>query len=141
MHTSQKGIDLIKDFEGFVSDAYLCPAGVWTIGYGHTGDVEKGMSITQHQAEAVLTVDLERFERAVNRLVDVHLTQGQFDALVSFTFNLGEGNLAKSTLLRKLNEGDYAGAAEEFPKWKRAGGRVLPGLVKRRAAEQRLFLS
>lgn len=140
MKVSLAGVGLIKRFEGLRLRAYRCSAGRLTIGWGHTGDVSPGAVITEHQAEAILSVDLESAERAVERCVDVPLTQGQFDALVSFVFNLGEGRLAGSTLLRKLNAGDVAGAADELLKWRYAAGAVSPGLVKRRAAERTLFL-
>jgi len=139
MRTGPQGIELIRHFEGCRFDAYLCPAGVWTIGYGHTADVKEGDSIDQEAAEAFLIEDLEKFEQAVTRLVEVPLTQQQFDALVSWTFNLGAGNLAESTLLRKLNNYQYAEVPEQMMRWVRAGGQVLEGLVKRRAAEAALF--
>ena len=139
MQISKAGLDLIKQFEGLYLNAYRCPAGVPTIGYGHTAGVAMGQTITQQQADDYLRRDVRQFERAVARLVTVPLTQGQFDALVSFAFNLGEGALAQSTLLRLLNAGDYAGAAAQFDRWNKAGGRVLPGLVRRRAAERALF--
>ena len=139
MQISKAGLDLIKQFEGLYLQAYRCPAGVPTIGYGHTAGVAMGQTITQQQADDYLRRDVRQFERAVSRLVRVPLTQGQFDALVSFAFNLGEGALAQSTLLRLLNAGDYAGAAAQFDRWNKAGGRVLPGLVRRRAAERALF--
>ncbi len=108
---------------------------------GHTGpDVKRGQTITKEQSQALLAADLARFEGAVNKLGG-KMTQGQFDALVSFAFNLGIDALAKSTLLRKHLAADCAGAAREFPKWKFGGGRVLPGLIKRRAAEAALYLS
>ena len=139
MQISKTGLDLIKNFEGLYLNAYRCPAGVPTIGYGHTAGVAMGQTITQQQADDYLRRDVRQFERAVSRLARVPLTQGQFDALVSFAFNLGEGALAQSTLLRLLNAGDYAGAAAQFDRWNKAGGRVLPGLVRRRAAERALF--
>jgi len=139
MRTGPQGIELIRHFEGCRFDAYLCPAGVWTIGYGHTADVKEGDSIDQEAAEAFLIEDLEKFEQAVTRLVEVPLTQQQFDALVSWTFNLGAGNLAESTLLRKLNNYQYAEVPEQMMRWVRAGGQVLDGLVRRRAAEAALF--
>lgn len=139
MQISKAGLDLIKQFEGLYLKAYRCPAGVPTIGYGHTAGVAMGQTITQQQADDYLRRDVRQFERAVSRLVRVPLTQGQFDALVSFAFNLGEGALAQSTLLRLLNAGDYAGAAAQFDRWNKAAGRVLPGLVRRRAAERALF--
>lgn len=140
MNVSDDGIDLIKQFEGCRLTAYLCPAGVWTIGYGHTGSVNKGDAIDEDEADILLRADLRRFERSVSKLVGVPLSQGQFDALVSFAFNLGGGALQRSTLRQKLNRGDYDGAAEQFMKWTRAGGRVLAGLVRRRQAEYELFM-
>lgn len=140
MKTSDAGITLVKSSEGLKLVAYKCPAGIWTNGYGHTGpDVTPGMVITQVQADALLARDLERFEAGVARLVKVPLNQNQFDALVCFSFNLGLGALQGSTLLRLLNAGDYAGAAAQFPRWNKAGGKELPGLTRRRAAEQSLF--
>ena len=112
--TSQQGIDRIKKFESCCLTAYQDAAGVWTIGYGHTGSVYAGMQISQEQAGDLLKADLKRFEAAVNRYVTGALTQGRFDALVSFTFNVGEGALKKSTLLKKMNAGDMDGAAREF---------------------------
>lgn len=144
MKTSDRGIALIKAHEGLRLTAYTDPVGVWTIGYGHTTaagppKVERGMKITEAGADAILRQDLAKFERYVLDAVKVPLNQNEFDALVSFTFNLGPGNLRSSTLLRKLNAGDRAGAADEFLKWTRAGGKTLPGLVKRREAERALF--
>ena len=137
----QKGLDLIKRFEGLRLRSYLCPANVWTIGYGHTGNVSSNQVITSEQAESILRTDLRKFEQAVSDAVTVALSQNQFDALVSLAFNIGAGAFAKSTLLRLLNAGDYAGAANQFERWNQAGGRVLDGLSKRRAAERALFLS
>lgn len=137
--TSQKGRDLITHFEGERLRAYRCPAGVWTIGIGHTGpDVTPGKTISREESQALLTVDLAKFEAELRKLAPV-TTQGQFDALVSFAFNLGEGNLAKSTLLKKHNAGDHGGAAAEFGKWVHADGKRMEGLVRRRAAEARLY--
>ena len=141
MRTGRDGVELIRHFEGCRFDAYLCPAGVWTIGYGHTAGVKEGDSIDQEAAEAFLIEDLETFEQAVTRLVGVPITQQQFDALVSWTFNLGAGNLAESTLLKKLNNYQYAEVPEQMMRWVRAGGKVLDGLVRRRAAEAALFQS
>lgn len=141
MRTGRDGVELIRHFEGCRFDAYLCPAGVWTIGYGHTAGVKEGDSIDQEAAEAFLIEDLETFERDVTNLVKVPLTQQQFDALVSWTFNLGAGNLAESTLLKKLNNYQYAEVPEQMMRWVRAGGKVLDGLVRRRAAEAALFQS
>lgn len=146
MQTSDKGIALIKEFEGCKLTAYLDSVGVWTIGYGWTQPVDgksirAGMTIKQETAERLLKTGLVSYESDVSRLVKVGLTQGQFDALVSFTYNLGARSLSTSTLLRKLNAGDYAGAADEFLLWNKAGGKVLNGLSRRREAERALFLS
>lgn len=137
---SKPGIELIKRYEGLRLQAYCCPAGVQTIGYGHTGaDVTAGKEITLDEAEALLRSDLLEFEKRVQQIVTAPLTQGQFDALVSFAYNVGIGALQRSTLLRKLNSEDYAGASAEFPRWTKAGAIELPGLVKRRAAEREMF--
>ncbi len=160
---NQAGLDLIKSFEGIPDgdpatvniDPYLDPVGIWTIGWGHAisvgGAYLRGKAnrdaardlypdgITLAQAETLLRGDVLDTCRDVESLVEVPLTDNQFAALVSFTFNLGRGSLARSTLLRKLNEKDYAGAAAEFARWNRAGGKVLDGLVARRAAEAQLF--
>lgn len=142
MKISQKGLNLIKEFEGLELKAYKDSVGVVTIGYGSTGPhVSMGMTITEAQAEALLKSDVARFEQGVHDLIKVPLTQSQFDALVSFSFNLGLGNLKSSTLLRKLNSLDYSGAANEFTRWNKAGGAVLKGLTRRREAEKALFLS
>ena len=139
---SQKGIDLIKEFEGFRSKAYRCPAGVWTIGFGHTAGVKPGMVITREQGEAMLRKDLKIYEaKVVNALGNAPTTQGQWDALVSFCYNAGPGNLLKSSMLRLHKQGNYKAAAEAFMKWTKGGGRVLPGLVRRRKAERNLYLS
>ena len=140
MRTSQKGVSLIKAFEGLRLKAYQDSVGVWTIGYGATRGVSAAMSITAEQAERMLQNDLGRFEPDLDRLVQVPLSQNQWDALMSFVYNLGAANLGSSTLLKLLNSGDYAGAAEQFPRWNKAGGQVLAGLTKRRAAERQLFL-
>lgn len=141
MKISQKGIDLIKRFEGCRLEAYKCPAGVWTIGYGHTNGVKEGMKITQQEAEKLLKQDLVVYENIVLESVTTALNQPIFDALVSFTYNLGGGNLKSSTLLKLLNDRDYYGASKEFEKWNKASGKVLEGLVKRREAERNLFNS
>ncbi|WP_275183626.1 lysozyme [Citrobacter freundii] len=148
MQTSEKGIKNIKDFEGCSLTAYPDPGtggAPWTIGYGWTQPVDgkpirAGMTIKQETAERLLKTGLVSYENDVSRLVKVRLTQGQFDALVSFTYNLGARSLSTSTLLRKLNAGDYAGAADEFLRWNKAGGKVLNGLTRRREAERDLFL-
>ncbi|MGV4147046.1 lysozyme [Citrobacter freundii] len=146
MQTSDKGIALIKQFEGCKLTAYQDSVGVWTIGYGWAQPVDgklirAGMTIKQETAERLLKAGLISYESDVSRLVKVGLTQGQFDALVSFTYNLGARSLSTSTLLRKLNAGDYAGAADEFLRWNKAGGKVLNGLTRRREAERALFMS
>ena len=138
---SQAGIDLIKRWEGFRSNAYLCPGNVWTIGYGHTKNVYQGMCISKEQAQQLLKEDLKYFEASVSQLVTVKLSQAQFDALVSFTFNVGVGAFKKSTLLRLVNQGSFKSAANEFGRWVNANRKKLPGLVKRREDEKRLFLS
>lgn len=140
--TGQRGRSLICQFEGLRLTAYRDMVGVWTIGYGHTGpDVKPGLMITQQQADQLLINDLVRFERGVNVLVTVKLNQNQFDALVSFAYNLGLGALQNSTLLRLLNDGNYQAAADQFPRWNRAGGNVVAGLARRRYAERELFLT
>lgn len=136
-----RGLQLLKNFEGLKLSAYRDAVGVWTIGYGTTTNVNPGMRISESQAEELLRRDLLRFETAVNKLVRVPLTDNQFSALVSFVYNVGERNLANSTLLRLLNQGNYQAAANEFLRWNRAGGRVLNGLTRRRQAERALFLS
>lgn len=134
------GVELIKAFESLSLTAYLCPAGVWTIGWGHTGaDVASGLTIPRARADALLRADLDRFEVAVQRLAPV-ATDNQFAALVAFAFNCGAEALRTSTLLRKHNAGDFAGAAREVALWNKAGGKVLPGLTRRRAAEAALYM-
>lgn len=133
------GLALIKSFEGCELTAYLCPANVWTIGYGSTGaHVKRGMTITSAQAEDLLKKDLARFESAVKAAAPT-ATQGQFDAMVSLAFNIGIAAFQKSTLLRKHKARDHVGARAEFARWNKAGGRVLPGLTRRRAAEAALY--
>lgn len=149
MKTNDAGVALIKQFEGLRLNAYADPAHGWavpTIGYGHTSAagaplVKKGMTITAEEAEAILRRDLGQYEAAVLDAVKVPITTNQFAALVSFTFNVGPGNLLPSTLLKKLNAGDYAGAADQFGRWNKADGKTLAGLTKRRAAERALFLT
>jgi lysozyme len=139
MKTSQEGVALIKKFEGCELNSYQCSAGVFTIGYGHTLGVEDGDTCTQEEAEDMLKDDLGVYEEAVDRLVKVELDQNQFDALVAWTFNLGETNLRESTLLNILNKGNYGGVPEQIKRWNRAGGQVLDGLIRRRQAEALLF--
>lgn len=145
MQISNTGISLIKQFEGCRLTAYKDSVGVLTIGYGWTQPVDGraiylGMTIDQPTADRLLRTGVVQFEQAVNQLVKVKITQGQFDALVSFAYNLGTRALSTSTLLKKLNAGDYKGAANEFPRWNKAAGKVMNGLVARRAAERELFL-
>jgi lysozyme len=140
--TSQVGVDLIKQFEGFRTKSYLCPAGVWTIGYGHTGpDVKADQEIKASRAEYLLKQDLIRFEEAVSKSVKIKLEQNQFDALVSFAFNVGVGAFESSTLLRRLNSGEdpCSVAKAELPRWDKANGKSLEGLKRRRSAEVELF--
>lgn len=139
------GKDIIKKWEGLRLKAYLCPAGVPTIGYGHTYNVKMGQTISVAQAELFLDHDYQDAEEQVLSLVKVPLTENQLGALTSFVFNLGAGNLSRSTLLRKLNQGDYRGAAEQFGAWNKARVKgvmvALDGLTKRRADEKNLFLA
>ena len=142
MKTADPGINLIKTFEGFRTESYLCPAGVWTIGYGHTGpEVKAGIRMTEAEGQAVLKKDLKRFEKIIEDNVKIELNQNQFDALVSFVFNIGGGAFKDSTLLKRLNskEDPNRVAREEMPRWNKGGGRVLEGLKRRRDAEVELF--
>jgi lysozyme len=159
MKVSNKLIELVKHHEGVRTKPYRCPALLWTVGVGHVIDPahaavkyedRKNLPIpdgwdrqlTMGEVDAILAQDLARFERGVARLCPAAVnSQGQFDALVSFAFNVGLGNLQRSSLRMKINRGEFEEAAEEFMKWTKAGGRVLPGLVKRRLDEQRLYLS
>lgn len=145
MKTSDHGIAIIKQFEGCKLKAYHCPANILTIGYGHTTaaghpEVTEGMTITQDEAVRILASDLVKFEEAVDGMVTVELSQGQFDALVSFAYNCGTGALKKSTLLKKVNAEDWDACPAEFMKYTRGGGKVLPGLVRRRKAEVESFV-
>ena len=141
MKTSPKGIALIKEFEGLRLKAYLCPGGVWTIGYGHTAGVKPGMVITEAQAEEYLKADLIAFERYLNGL-GLALNQNQFDALISFIYNVGTGNFSNSTLLRKVRVYPQDNSImDEFLRWVYSKGRVLPGLQRRRLAEMKLYFS
>jgi GH24 family phage-related lysozyme (muramidase) len=143
-HIKQRGLELVKHFESLFLTAYKDVVGVWTIGWGHTGiahndgTVFRGREITEGVAEELLAHDMTSFAERVSSLVKVDVTDDQFDALVSFDFNTGA--LHKSTLLKKLNKGDYQGAADEFLKWNKAGGKVLRGLTRRRKSERNLFL-
>lgn len=139
MNISDNGVKLIKGFEGLRLESYLDSVGVWTIGYGHTLDVKQGQVINDKQANIYLTEDLKQVEQVIAENVRVPLNQNQFDALASFIFNLGGGAFKRSTLLKKLNQGDYSGAALEFNRWVHAGKTILPGLVRRRKTESELF--
>lgn len=137
---SDNGMNLTKQFEGLRLSAYADQVGVWTIGYGHTGQgVHAGLTITQDLAEAFLASDVAGAVAGVNRLVASAINQNQFDALVDFVFNLGCASLASSTLLRFVNSGDFADATGQFQLWDHAGGVVVPGLLQRRQAEANLF--
>ena len=145
---SNNCIKMIKHHEGVRQQPYQDPIGLWTVGVGHLiGDGKTlpkqwSKTLSMEEVDHILKEDLNRFERGVNTLIPItRLTQNQFDALVSFSFNVGLGNLQASTLRAKLNRGEYEGAANEFPKWRKAGGRVLAGLVRRRADEKNLFMA
>lgn len=141
MNISEAGLEHIKHFEGLRLKAYLDPVGIWTIGYGHTGkDVYEGLEITKQQAHDLLVEDVKEAEQDVNLLAKVTLTQGQYDALVDFAYNLGGGSLKSSTLLRQVNAGLMESAAKEFERWVYADGKMLPGLVKRREAAKQMFM-
>ena len=149
MKLSQRGIDLIKQFESYSSKAYPDPAtggAPWTIGYGTTiypsgAKVAKGDEITPNHAEYCLRNDVAKFESGVSALLKVPTTQGQFDAMVSLAYNIGLGNFSKSTLLKKHNEKCYTCAAGQFPAWNRAAGKVMNGLIRRRNAERDVYMS
>jgi lysozyme len=146
LKTSQRGIGLIKQFEGCRLTAYQDSVGVWTIGYGLTSaagliKVTRGLKITQQQAEEYLVKSLVKYETAVMSLLKRPPTQNQFDAMVSFCYNVGPGNFAKSSVLKHFNAGSNIAAASAFALWNKAGGKVLPGLVKRRKAESDLFIT
>ena len=135
-----EGLALIKKFEGCELKAYQCSAGVWTIGYGHTKDVVEGMEITQEQAEQMLVDELHEYESYINKYVTVALSQNQFDARVSWVYNLGPANLSASTMLKVLNSGEYEDVPAQMKRWNKAGGKVLEGLIRRREAEACLFV-
>lgn len=132
-------VDFVKKFEGCKLEAYRCPAGVWTIGVGHTEGVQSGDTITQAEADKLLEGDLRKIAAALNPYVNVPVTKGMYIALISLAFNVGPAAVKKSTLLLRLNHGDYAAAADEFPKWSFANGVLMPGLKRRRQAERELF--
>ena len=144
-HATNNGSELIKRFESFSSTIYICPAGYPTIGYGHVVRAQEkerfAGGITEPEAATLLQTDMRAAERAVLRLISVPLTEGQFDALASFTFNLGAGALQRSTLRRKINRDEHADVPAEFLKWVWAGGRKLNGLIRRRQAEAAIYQS
>tara|TARA_B100001094_G_scaffold328721_1_gene389773 strand:+ start:1320 stop:1757 length:438 start_codon:yes stop_codon:yes gene_type:complete len=139
MKISQNGLELIKHFEGCELEAYKCAAGVWTIGYGHIKTAVEGMTISQSYADELLDGEIVEYEDYVNAAVTAPLSQDQFDALVSWTFNLGNGNLNASTMLKVLNRGEYEEVPAQMKRWNKAGGKVLEGLIRRREAEANLF--
>jgi|TARA_R110000765_G_scaffold393517_1_gene486910 lysozyme len=139
MKISIEGLSLIKKFEGCELNSYKCAAGVPTIGYGSTHGIQMGMSISKARAEELLLEDISKFEDIVDKAVTVALDQHQFDALVSWTFNLGGGNLNSSTMLKVINAGDYEDVPEQIKRWNKANGKVLEGLIRRREAEALLF--
>lgn len=139
MDYSKTGLQLTESFEGCKLTAYQDQVGRWTIGYGHTAGVNPGDTCTQDQAEAMLAADIAWAATFVNHVVKIELTQGQFDALVDFTFNLGSGSLQHSTLLSLVNQNDLTDAVLEFEKWDHAGGKAVAGLLRRRQAEAQEF--
>ena len=147
MQCNKAGFEIVKFFEGFHSKPYLCPAKIATIGYGSTRGFDNKKikintaEITKEEGQALLERDIKSAENSVTRLIKVEMNENEFSALCSFVYNLGSGRLQSSTLRAKMNRGDYEGAANEFPKWRRAGGKILRGLVLRREMEQKLFLS
>ncbi|MGH6820995.1 MAG: lysozyme [Methylocella sp.] len=145
MRMTEEGLALIKRFEGFRAEAYRCPAGIWTIGFGHTTAagppaVAEGMTISLAEAETILRADVERFAREVRASLGITLAANQFSALVSFAYNVGITNFRRSSVRACVNDGDLAAVPQRLQLWTKAKGRVLPGLVKRRAAEAELFL-
>ena len=140
-----RGLSIIKTFEGWSPSVYVCPAGVPTIGYGSIWSLDGKRvtmahpNISKAEGQTLLQRELHHIQRAIGQLVHVPLNTNQYSALASWTFNLGSGRLQSSTLRRKLNRGDYEGTSAEFPKWRRAGGKILKGLVIRRAEERELF--
>jgi lysozyme len=136
---SKSGLKLTEGFEGLRLQAYQDSVGVWTIGYGHTGGVYPGMAISQLQAEQFLLTDVQSAVHCVNQALNVVVTQDEFDSLVDFVFNVGSGNFVQSTLLKDLNDRNFADAAQQFLVWDKAGGQVLAGLMRRRAAESHHF--
>ena len=139
MKLSEAGAHLMHQYEGYRNKPYLCPAHIWTIGYGHTLDVKEGDRVTQNEADLLLSHDVASFATIVDQHVEVSLNENQKDALTSLCYNIGSNAFQRSTLLALLNNGDYVGAAHEFTRWCHAGGREIDGLLHRRIAEQQLF--
>ena len=140
MNISEEGLSLIKKFEGLELEAYKCAAGVWTLGYGHTAGVQEGDVWSEEQANEQLKIDMHVYAGYINDHVTCPLSQNQFDALVSWVYNLGPANLKASTMLKVLNSGDYEGVPAQIKRWNKAGGKVLEGLIRRREAEALLFV-
>lgn len=145
MKISDAGVALIKEFEGCELTAYPDPAtggDPWTVGYGHTGpEVAPGMTITEQDAEDILRADLQAFEHCVEQAVGAHVNEAEFSACVSLAFNIGCANFKSSTLVKMIRAGNMQGAADQFPRWNKAAGKVMAGLTRRRLAERDLFLS
>lgn len=142
MKINQAGLDLIKSFEKCKLSAYKDAVGIWTIGWGHVGtEAKPGVVITQQRADELLVLDIGKFESQVSEIVKAPINENQFSALVCLAFNCGINNIRTSHLIRYVNESNYLKAADEFPKWDHAGGKELPGLLRRREAERALFLS
>ena len=147
MRINEAGLDIIKYYEGWSSRPYKCPAGIATIGYGSTWDINgekvnmNHKKVTKELVEALLLREVLHVDHAIKNLVKAELTENMYSSLASIIYNIGSGNFQRSTLRMKLNRGWYEAAADEFPKWRRAGGRILKGLVKRRAKERELFLA
>jgi|TARA_B110000977_G_C10938413_1_gene439860 lysozyme len=139
MKISQEGLSLIKKFEGCELEAYKCAAGVWTIGYGSTKGVKEGDTLTEEETDNLLLHEMDEYEGYVLEAVEMPLSQHQFDAIVSWTFNLGPSNLKASTMLKVLNKGNYEDVPAQIKRWNKAGGKVLEGLIRRREAEALLF--
>ena len=139
MNISQEGLGLIKKFEGCELEAYVCAAGVWTIGYGSTKEVKEGDKISQEEADKLLLHEMDEYESYITDNVTVDLKQNQFDSLVSWVFNLGPTNLKASTMLKVLNLGNFEGVPEQMKRWNKANGKTLDGLIRRREAEALLF--
>lgn len=146
-HINEAGLGIIKSFEGFAPTPYLCPANRWTIGFGSTWDIKGNavtgshLPVTRDEAGRLLAREVRHVEGAINKLVKSELTENMFSAIASLVYNIGTGNFQRSTLKMKLNRGEYENAADEFGKWRKAGGRILKGLVRRRAQERELFLT